>query len=336
MEDKIITLAHGGGGLKTKQLVDDIIIRHLGNPELNRLDDSACIDVPQTGLAMTTDSYVITPYFFPGGDIGKLAVCGTVNDLCMQGAIPLYLSFGLILEEGFPVPDLERIVHSMALTLKETDTKIVTGDTKVVERRGGGGIFINTAGIGARRPGIDVHVKNARPGDAIMITGTLGDHSIAVMSRREGLGFETELESDVAPLSGMVGVLLDRAAPIHCLRDLTRGGLAAALCDIAGQSGAGITIEENMISIKKAVRSACGLLGLDPLNAANEGKAVVVCPAEAAQEALSALKSHPLGRDAAIIGEIRAGHPGQVVLRTGAGGERIVELPSGEDLPRIC
>ena len=336
MEDKIITLAHGGGGLKTKQLVDDIIIRHLGNLELNRLDDSACIDVPQTGLAMTTDSYVITPYFFPGGDIGKLAVCGTVNDLCMQGAVPLYLSFGLILEEGFPVPDLERIIKSMALALRETNTKIVTGDTKVIERRSGGGIFINTAGIGARRPGIDVHVKNAGPGDAIIVTGTLGDHSIAVMSRREGLGFETDLESDVAPLPGMVDALLSRSAPIHCLRDLTRGGLAAALCDIAGQSGTGMVMEENMIPVKKAVRSACGLLGLDPLNAANEGKAVVVCPAQAAQKALSALRSHPLGRDAAIIGEVVSDHPGQVILRTGTGGERIVELPSGEDLPRIC
>ena len=335
MDDKIITLAHGGGGLKTKKLIEEIIFRHLGNPLLSRMDDAACFSVPQVDLAMTTDSYVITPYFYPGGDIGKLAVCGTVNDLAMQAAKPLVLSFGLILEEGFPVLDLDRILSSMAAVLKETGTQVITGDTKVVERKACSGIFINTTGIGSRLKDIDVHVSNARPGDAIIVTGTLGDHGIAVLSRREGLEFETELVSDTAPLWDLTGLLLEKA-PVHCLRDPTRGGLAAALCDIAGQSRAGVSIREKDIPVKKAVRSACGLLGLDPLNVANEGKAVVVCPADAARTALSALRSHPLGRDAAIIGEIVSDHPGQVVLSTGTGGERIVELPSGEDLPRIC
>ena len=337
MTDKdTILLAHGGGGGLTKEIIERIILRHLDNPILAKLDDGACINVPEAELVFTTDSYVVDPVFFPGGDIGKLAVCGTINDLAMQGAEPRYLSLGLILEEGLPIGDLERIIKSVAAVLRETGVTVVTGDTKVVERGKGGGIFINTSGIGVRRPEIDVHVSNARPDDVVILTGTMGDHGMAVMSRREGLRFESDLASDVAPLWDMTRRLLDAVPAVRCLRDPTRGGVAAALCDIAASSGVGIRINETLLPVKKEVRGACDLLGLDPLNVANEGKAVVVCPLEDSGRALEALRSDSAGREACIIGRVVSELSGMVILETAIGGERIVEPPTGEDLPRIC
>lgn len=333
----MILLAHGGGGTRTRALIEEIILRRLGNPILARLDDSACLAMPGQDVVFTTDSYVVDPIFFPGGDIGRLAACGTINDLAMQGGEPKYMSLGLILEEGFSIASLDRIVESFAAVLKETGVLLVTGDTKVVEKcRGSSGVFINTSGLGLRRPGTDVHVSNARPGDVVIVTGTIGDHGIAVMSRRDGLSFESGIQSDVAPLSGLVSSLLEAAPGVRCLRDPTRGGLAAALCDIAAASGAGIRIRESDLPVRREVRGACRLLGLDPLNVANEGMAVVVCGEPDASRALDALRAHPLGRETTRIGRVETEPRGMVVMETPAGGERIVEMPSGEDLPRIC
>lgn len=344
--DDIVLMGHGGGGRLTKELIDRIIARELGNPILNEMDDAACLTVQEPYLALTTDSYVIDPIFFPGGDIGKLAVCGTINDLAMQGAEPRYMSMALILEEGLPLKDLERVVRSMKNVLMETGVQVVTGDTKVVGamRRATnnagtsspGGLFVNTTGLGIRRPGVNVSVANARPGDAVIVSGTIGDHGIAIMNAREGLKLESSLISDAAPLWGMIGPLLDAVPTVHCLRDPTRGGLAAALCDIAERSRHGIRIREAALPIKNEVRGACGILGLEPLNVPNEGKAVVVCFAADAARALSVLRSHPLGRDACVIGEVCEEPKGMVLLKTRVGSERIVDIPTGEDLPRIC
>lgn len=335
----VVLLSHGGGGGRTQALIREIILRRLGNPILDRLDDSACLTIPEAELAFTTDSYVVNPLFFPGGDIGKLAACGTINDLVMQGAEPRYLSLGLILEEGLLIRDLDQIIRSLAEVTAETGVAVVTGDTKVVERGKGNGLFINTSGIGARLPGTDVHIGNARPGDAVLITGTLGDHGAAVMSRR--LNLETRLTSDVAPLWSLLAPLLRPAATgprlaIHCLRDPTRGGVAAALCDIAVTSQVGIRLRETALPIRPEVRGICQLLGLDPLHTANEGKALVVCPEADAGSALRILRAHPLGREAVVIGSVTAEAAGTAVLETAAGGERIIHLPLGEDLPRIC
>jgi len=332
----LVLLSHGGGGRRTQQLIRDLILKHLGNPILDRLDDGACLDVPEHNLVFTTDSYVVTPIFFPGGDIGKLAVCGTINDLAMQGAAPRYLSLALILEEGLVMADLERVIQSVAQMVRETGVMVVTGDTKVVERGKGNGIFINTAGIGVRCPGVDTHVANARSGDVVIITGTIGDHGIAVMSRREGLNLETDVVSDVAPLWGMIEPLLREIPEIHSLRDPTRGGVAAALGDIATTSGVGIRIHERALPIRPGVQGACKLLGLEVLNVANEGKALVICAAAQAEHALRILSAHPLGREAAVIGAVTAEPAGMVLMETALGGERIVDTPLGEDLPRIC
>ncbi len=332
----LVLLSHGGGGRRTQQLIRDVILKHLGNPILNRLDDGACLDVPERELVFTTDSYVVSPIFFPGGDIGKLAVCGTVNDLAMQGAAPRYLSLALILEEGLAMVDLERVIQSVAQMARETGVMVVTGDTKVVEHGKGNGVFINTAGIGVRRPGVDTHVANARAGDVVIITGTIGDHGVAVMSRREGLNLETDITSDVAPLWGLLGPLLQEIPEIHSLRDPTRGGLAAALGDVATAAGVGIRIHERALPILPGVQGACKLLGLDVLNVANEGKALVICAPAQAERALRILRAHPLGREAAVIGAVTAAPVGMVLLETKMGGERIVESPLGEDLPRIC
>lgn len=330
----IILLSHGGGGTRTQALIREIILRRLGNPILDRLDDSACLTIPEAELAFTTDSYVVNPIFFPGGDIGKLAACGTINDLAMQGAEPRYLSLGLILEEGLPLRDLDRIIASLAEIARQAGVQVVTGDTKVVERGKGNGIFINTSGIGVRLPGTDVAVKNARPGDALLITGTLGDHGAAIMSRR--LNLESKLISDVAPLWDLVAPLLREIPGLHCLRDPTRGGVAAAVCDIAASSGVGIRLNEAALPVRSEVRGICELLGLDPLNAANEGKALVVCPQAESERALRILRAHPLGRDSAAIGAVTAIPAGTALLETAAGGERIIQMPLGEDLPRIC
>jgi hydrogenase expression/formation protein HypE len=336
MKNDIITIAHGGGGTRTQRLIRDVFLKHLRNPILDQLDDSASLHVPETELAFTTDSYVVNPLFFPGGDIGALSVCGTVNDLVMQGAAPKYMSLGLILEEGFAIDDLERIIQSIAAALQKTNVTLATGDTKVVERGKGNGVFINTSGIGIREPGVNVHVSNARPGDVIIISGTVGDHGIAVMSQREGLRFQSSLVSDVAPLDGLILPLMREIPDLHVLRDPTRGGVAAALCDIAQASQAGITIEETCIPVKKEVIGACNLLGFDPLHVANEGKALIVCAEQDAAHACALLNNHPLGKDAAVIGAVVSEHNGTVIESTAIGGERIVEMTTGEDLPRIC
>lgn len=337
MKDDLITLAHGGGGMRTQALIRDLIVKHLGNPILERLDDGACLEVSEAGLVMTTDSYVVSPPFFPGGDIGKLAICGTINDMVMQGAEPRFLSMALILEEGFAVCDLERIIVSAAEVVRQAGVTVVTGDTKVVERGKGSGVFINTTGLGIRVPGVDAHVENAQIGDHIIVTGTIGDHGMAVMGAREGLDFKSSLQSDVAPLWELMKPVLDgMPAAVRCLRDPTRGGLAAALCDIAESSGKGIRIDEHSIPLKKEVRGACNLLGLDPLNVANEGKAIIVCCSSDVAQIIEILRKHPLGANACKIGSVTAEHSGVVVMNTAIGGERIVERTSGEDLPRIC
>jgi len=332
----MILLAHGGGGLKTRELIQSLILRHLGNPILATLSDSAIVALPGGALAFTTDSYVITPLFFPGGDIGRLSVCGTVNDLVMQGARPLYLSLGLILEEGLPMADLDRIVQSLAATAHEAGVSVVTGDTKVVERGKGNGVFINTAGIGVPLPSLDLRARNVRPGDAVIVTGTLGDHGAAIIATRESLSLSTPLVSDAAPLWSLLQPVLDPALNLRWMRDPTRGGAATALCDLAESVRLGIRIREKTIPIRPAVTGICRLLGLDPLTVANEGKAILVCAEQDRDPILARLRRHPLGRHAECIGQITDAHPGLVVLETAAGGERIVEMPVGENLPRIC
>ncbi len=337
MKNDIITIAHGGGGIKTQNLINEIILEHLGNPILDKLDDSACINIPEVELAFSTDSYIVNPLFFPGGDIGKLAACGTINDLVMQGAEPRYMSMGMILEEGLSINDLNTIIQSMGTVLKENSVSIVTGDPKVVEQGNGNGIFINTTGIGIRYPTSEVHISNAQHGDDIIITGTIGDHGIAIMSRRQGLEFESSLQSDVAPLHKLIKpLLIEVPSSIHCLRDPTRGGIAAALCNIAEASGVGIRIKERSLPIKEEVRGACDLMGFDPLNVANEGKALIVCKESDSELILSMLRTYKLGKESCIIGKIVPEHNGIVILETFIGGERIVETYSGEDLPRIC
>ena len=334
--DDIILMAHGGGGVLTKKLIDELIVRELGNPILNQLDDGACLTMPESEIVMTTDSYVVDPVFFPGGDIGTLAVCGTVNDLAMQGAEPKYMSMSLIIEEGFFIRDLKRIILSISDTVKKVNVLIVTGDIKVVERSAKKGLFINTTGIGKRLPEVDVSVSNALPGDAVIITGTLGDHGIAIMNQREGLQLESGLLSDVAPLWSLIKPVLNDIPNIHCLRDPTRGGIASALCDIANASSCGIQIQETALPIKEEVTGACDILGLDPLNVANEGKAVIVCSNNDSAQVIKILKNNPLGKNASVIGKVVKEHSGIVSLETKAGGKRIVDMPTGESLPRIC
>ncbi|MFO7870613.1 MAG: hydrogenase expression/formation protein HypE [Kiritimatiellia bacterium] len=340
---EVILMGHGGGGTLTRDLIGDIIARGLSNPALDGLDDAACVSLPPGETAVSTDSYVVYPLFFPGGDIGRLAVSGTVNDLTMQGARPLYLSLGLILEEGLPLNHLRGIVDSLAATARECGVSVITGDTKVVERRipagdgrKTGGMFINTTGIGARIDGIDTSAGNAGPGDAVIVTGTLGDHGISVLNARNELGLDTGVESDVAPLWSVFEPLFDSSLEIHCLRDPTRGGAAAALCDIARASSCCVRLKESSLPVREEVRGACDILGLEPLSVANEGKAVVVCPEGDAEQVISLLKKHPLSREARVIGTVEPEPAGRVLMDTAAGGERIVNMPAGESLPRIC
>ncbi|TFH16175.1 MAG: hydrogenase expression/formation protein HypE [Lentisphaerales bacterium] len=336
-QNDVVLMGHGGGGALTNTLIRNLIVRELGNPVLNRLDDGACLEIEERDLVFTTDSYVIDPIFFPGGDIGHLSVCGTVNDLAMQGAEPRYLSRGLIIQAGLLMSDLERIIASIRDVARDVGVQVVTGDTKVIENTGArGGIYINTSGIGVRKPGVDVSVANARDGDVVIVTGTIGDHGIAILNEREGLGMKSALVSDAAPLWPMIDKLLDDVPSIHCLRDPTRGGVAAATCDIAESSGCTIRIKETSLPVKDEVHGACNLLGLDPLNVANEGKAVVVCAPEDKDQTLRILRAHPLGERASVIGSVVSGAKGRVVMTTRAGGERIVDVPAGEDLPRIC
>ncbi|MDH7487896.1 MAG: hydrogenase expression/formation protein HypE [Anaerolineae bacterium] len=335
MKDEAILLAHGSGGRLTHELIRDLFLRELSNPFLDALSDAAVLP-PQSGrLALTTDSYVIRPIFFPGGDIGKLAVCGTVNDLSMVGARPLFLTIGFILEEGLPFADLRRIVRSAAQTAREAGVQIVAGDTKVVDRGSADQVFINTAGVGIIPDGLSLSSSAIRPGDAILVSGTVGDHGIAVMAQREGLGLSTSLASDCAPLNGLAQAVL-ACGGVRVMRDPTRGGLATTLVELAQAGGVGLEIDESAVPVKDAVRGACELLGLDPLYVANEGKLVAVVAAEAADAALAAMQSHPLGRDARIIGRATQAHPGRVVLKTLLGVSRVVEMLTGEQLPRIC
>lgn len=336
--DDVIVLAHGGGGTRTHQLIKEVLLPELHNPILEKLDDSACISVDRNELAFTTDSFVIDPVFFPGGDIGSLSICGTVNDLAMQGARPLFISMGLIIEEGFLIKDLAHIARSARQICDMVGVSVVTGDTKVIPRSKTEQprIFINTAGIGARLDGVDVSVSNARAGDIVLVTGPIGEHGTAVMCARGNLKLQSTLTSDMVPLWGMVEKLLNNVPSVRCLRDPTRGGLSAALCDIASASSCCIRIDEAKIPIRNEVQGACELLGLDPLNVPNEGRAVVVCAPEDVDSVLTVLKSHPYGKESAVIGEIYPEPVELVLLHTFTGGERLIEMPSGENLPRIC
>jgi hydrogenase expression/formation protein HypE len=332
----VVDLSHGAGGRAMAQLISELFARHLHNEFLDQGDDGARLAAPGGRLVMATDSHVVSPLFFPGGDIGSLSVHGTINDVAVMGATPLYLSAGFILEEGFPLADLDRIVASMAKAASEAGVPVVTGDTKVVERGKADGVFINTTGVGVLREGVDVSGANAREGDAILVSGRLGDHGMAIMSVRENLSFEAPIESDSAALHGLVAALLDVVPGVRTLRDATRGGLAATLNEICQQSGVGMLIEESRVPVAPTVEAACELLGLDPLHVANEGKLVIVCPHEMAQIALLALRAHPLGREAEIIGRVVADPHRFVQMRTHLGGARIVDWMSGEQLPRIC
>ncbi len=331
-----ILLSHGGGGLLTRELISEVIVQKLGNPILNSLGDSAICGLPERRATFTTDSFVVKPLFFPGGDIGRLAVCGTVNDLAVAGSEPMYLSLSFILEEGLPFETLERVLDSIADAAREAGVYIVTGDTKVVEKGAADGLYINTAGLGYLPAGRDLHPRFMQPGDAILVNGTLGDHGIAVMSEREGIKFQTELKSDVAPLNTLINQAFETGARIRCMRDATRGGLGGVVNEFALTSKYGIVLEDYLIPVKPAVRGACEMLGLDPLFVANEGKCVLVCAAEDANTILTAWREHPLGVNAARIGTVTEGPARRVVLKTRLGGERLLDLPAGEELPRIC
>ncbi len=335
MADERILLAHGSGGRLSHELVSRVFLPLFDSEPLRRLDDAATLNLTSGRLAFTTDSYVVKPLLFPGGDIGRLAVCGTVNDLATAGARPLYLSVGFVIEEGFPVRQLERIVVSMQKAAAEAGVAIVTGDTKVVERGSADGLFLNTAGIGLIADGVGLSGHNARPGDKVIVSGTIGDHGIAVVSAREGLAFDTEIVSDVAPLNHMVQAML-AAGEVHVLRDPTRGGLASVLNEIAGQSAVGITLDERAIPIRDGVRAACEMLGFDPLYVANEGKMVACVRPEDAAAVVAAARQSPYGRQAAVVGEVTGERPGRVLMRTAIGGTRIVDMLAGELLPRIC
>jgi len=334
MEDKVL-LAHGSGGKLSHDLIENNFVPAFDNPVLNRLDDSAVFEMSGQ-LAFTTDSYTVNPIFFPGGDIGKLAVNGTVNDLAMIGATPLYLSLSFIIEEGFPIAELEKIVNSVNQAANAAGVKIVTGDTKVVNQGSADKLFINTSGVGIVPPGVDISGANAIPGDKVIVSGNLGDHGIAVLSQREGLKFQVPIESDCAPLNRLVAEMLETSANIHCLRDPTRGGLATTLNEFAKQSQVGIRIEEENLPINKAVLAACELLGFDPLYVANEGKLVAVVAPSDADKVLARMRQNQYGTEAAIIGEVVNEHSGKVVMKTSLGSSRIVDMPAGELLPRIC
>ena len=336
MDAAHVQLNHGSGGEASQELVHEIFLTRLDNEFLRTLDDSAVLNLHGQRLAMTTDSYVVEPQFFPGGNIGSLAVHGTVNDLAMQGALPRYLTLGLILEEGLPMEDLTRIIDSIADASREAGVKIVAGDTKVVPRGHMDRVFINTSGIGSIPEGVEVSSHNARAGDVIIINGTIGDHGMAILTQREGLRFESELRSDSAPLNSLVESILDASSRVHVLRDPTRGGVATALNEIAGQSGVGIQIFEQDLPVGKAVMAASEILGLDPLYVANEGKCLVLVAPEDSSRVLGAMKEHPRGRDSSIIGEVTAENPGRVHLKTRIGGTRIMAMLTGEQLPRIC
>ena len=331
-----IMLAHGSGGKLSHDLISKVFLPSFTNPILEKLDDTAVFDLQGGRLAFTTDSYVVSPLFFNGGDIGRLALCGTVNDLAMSGAVPRFLSVAFIIEEGFLVEDLMRVLDSMRSAADEAGVAVVTGDTKVVEKGGADGLFINTAGVGEVPAGANISGSNARVGDKIILSGTIGDHGIAIISQREGLSFETDIKSDCAPLNGLVGEMLKVSTEIRAMRDPTRGGLASTLNEIASQSQVAIHVWEEKIPIREDVFGACEMLGFDPLHVANEGKLVAVVAAEKAEEILSAMRKHRYGKDAVVIGEVVESHPGRVLMKTAVGATRIVDMLVGEQLPRIC
>jgi hydrogenase expression/formation protein HypE len=335
-EERIV-LGHGSGGRLTHRLIRDVFLPAFDNPALRRGDDAAVVETESSGrLAVTTDAHIVAPLFFPGGDIGRLSVCGTVNDLAVLGAQPQWLTASFILEEGLAMADLRRVVESMRRAAKEAGVQIVAGDTKVAERGKADGLFIQTTGVGRIPPGRDIGGARARAGDAVLVSGPLGDHGLAVLAARGQLGFAIDVESDVAPLNGLVEALFESGAEVHVLRDPTRGGLATTLNEIAQQSGVALTIEEPAIPVRPAVASACELLGFDPLYIANEGRLVVLVAEVGAEAALAALRAHPFGRQAARIGVVEAGPSGRVRLRTRLGTSRVIEMLNGELLPRIC
>jgi hydrogenase expression/formation protein HypE len=335
MAEEHILLAHGSGGVLTRRLIRDVFLEALRNPALESLRDSALLKCGGARIAFTTDSYVVKPLFFPGGDMGKLSVCGTVNDLAVMGARPLWLSASVIIEEGFPVEELKTIVRSMAKAAREAGVEIVTGDTKTVERGGADGLFITTAGVGILDDGAVSY--GVEPGDVLLLSGHIGDHGIAVISRREGLRFRGEIESDCAPLGELIAGVL-RAAPggVRWLRDPTRGGVAAALNELAEEFDLGVELQEEAIPLREEVKGACEMLGFDPLYVANEGKVIAVVAEPYAEKALEAMRENRYGTDARAVGRVVEDHPGRVVLRTRIGGTRIIDMPRGEQLPRIC
>ncbi len=344
LDHKQIVLGHGSGGKLTAELIRKFFLPAFRNDYLAKLDDQAVLELNGSRLAFTTDSYVVTPIFFPGGDIGHLAINGTVNDLAMSGARPLYVAAAFILEEGFATGELQRVVESMRAAAREAGVLLVTGDTKVVNRGKGDKVFITTTGLGIVEKPVSISASRARPGDKIILSGYVGDHGMAIMSRRENLEFEGAIESDTAPLHDLVGAMLEGVATafgptadlIHCLRDPTRGGVATTLNEIAGQARVGMELEEKAIPVREAVKGACELLGLDPLYVANEGKLVAVVASPAAEATLQAMRAHPLGRDSRVIGSVVAEHAPMVLMKTEIGGTRVLDVMFGEQLPRIC
>ena len=331
-----ITLAHGSGGRMTQQLIQQVFGLRFSNPILDRMNDAAVLNQGEGRLAFSIDGHVVSPLFFPGGDIGDIAVYGTVNDLAMMGARPLWLAASFIIEEGLPLADLRRIADSMARAAEKAGVLLVAGDTKVVERGKGDGVYISVAGVGRIPPGVEVDAGNARPGDVVLLSGPIAAHGMTIMTLREGLDFTSDLRSDAAPLNGIVADLLAAAPGVHAMRDATRGGLATALNELAQASGVGILFREEATPVDEAARTACELLGLDPLYVANEGVFLAIVPPDQANAALAALRAHPLGRRAAIIGHVTDAHPGQVVMETTLGAKRIAPMLSGDLLPRIC
>jgi len=336
MDYETIQLAHGSGGRLSAELVSRFFLPRFANETLNRLEDQAVLDFSSGRLALSTDSFVVDPLFFPGGDIGDLAINGTVNDVCMSGATPLYLAAAFILEEGLPLATLHRVLLSMEKAARAAGVQIVTGDTKVVNRGCCDKLFITTTGVGRVPEGVNISAANLRPGDRLIVSGTIADHGMAILTSREGLSFQSRVTSDTAPLNGLVEAMLEVTRDLHALRDPTRGGLATTLNEFAASSRIGILLDEAAIPVRPEVRGACDVLGIDPLYVANEGKLVAAVPAEAAAKVLAGMRRHPLGREAAIIGEVVAENPGLVAMRTAFGATRIVDMPVGEQLPRIC
>jgi hydrogenase expression/formation protein HypE len=336
MNDNKILIDHGSGGLLTGKLIEEKFRPYFDNPLLSQMEDSTAFDINGTRLCFTTDSYVINPIFFPGGDIGSLSVHGTVNDIAMRGGKPLYLSAGFIIQEGFEMSELEQIISSMARAAKNAGVQIITGDTKVVDKNSADKIFINTSALGIIEYKKNISAMEIKPGDAVIINGTIGDHATAILNKRKDLNLSSDIISDSAPLNKLVEKILTECNEIHCMRDATRGGLGGILAEIASQSGHTLNIDEVNIPIDEKVRGACEILGFDPLFFANEGKMVLFCPSNQAQTVLHIMKDNPLGKNAAIIGEVSEEKKGRLILKTVIGGKRQVDLPAGELLPRIC